>query len=1236
MAAQHFTEPAAIKVNKATGASQLQQMRIRSHNGVHASFMQLQRILGNDSVSQLIKARRLTPDGKIIGLQPKLTMGAVDDQYEHEADRVARQVPSMPDAVAVASLQQALRVAGEASQTQTLQNKPLPPVVSITPLVQRQMGGEEEIKEEKDKEEDKDELLQGKFFNNSVLPLQRQKAAGKEKTGSILAKPPIQRDVPLIEEDRGQILQTRLATPGPPVVRRQTRSDEELEDGKSAIQAKFLTESCSPIRHQSATEEEEPETIQPEPAGSLADSFDAGEEVESRLIQSKGQGSPLPDSVRAYMEPRFGMGFGQVRVHTGSNAIQMNRDIGAHAFTHGLDIFFGAGNSPANLDLTAHELTHVVQQTGASPLRRKKEEPPTVPHPPSFPHSSHTSDTSENSLDLSAPATVNDSSTGASAMRSIGMASQSPRMEHGNPGQDSRSGTAHAVETQQALLAPNSPASTGTKKSREFFEPAVQEAVSPATPDITNNQASGNGDEPKAPAAIASPASGTPRAVSEAEKPDNAESPGMGQITAAPDSPLKPHAVAQARLINNDCLQSEAQVARNAVTRRQQIGEHFSGVHRGLSGFLTKSIAGVRTFVGTKQSEIVTASARTLAVIQMSIMSALQAAEARSNELREEINGVIEGITASVQERVGGIANQIVDVINVIPLPDLPGVAQARDAAVNLLRRAAGVVSGAVGQVLGFVRSAFNAGMNLLGSFLRLFRQLIDQALALASSAIQRIMQLVFQAMNQLLNLIVSTLESVLSGAITPLLNRLETLMIQAISNAEQQALAQIRANKARHLGALASAVNPAASGGEAGPARGGKTASMDNSIAAIREIGLNATQNNQMIIQSFEEQTASIIALIFQRLATTAGQIMQEIAARIAQAVEMIVSKAMQVIQGFAQLAQAVVTFIQSLIQAWTGALGRIVQYVRSLAQGPVDQIIEFAQRTLSRMRDFISRLIRNFISSGGSITASIAEVVGDFKLAPSFLGPAPAFAGPPIQIIGGLIIILIAGVAYVLPLWVGIVLLVVVVLLLLLLLYLLYRWIFKPPPVKPPSPPPPPPCPLPINVRNGPFHAPIDEPARAGMEIAITISSSTGVDADMATILDSEQVSLSFNHTGSFAGLPPFPSNNSGFMPGFPIPNDRHTSSRSMIIDRADNHGGNGGFNRHQLDIFMAPACGVPAPQAIPDSGYLIKRIITVGPGTQISFRVEKSPAACSVNGFSTTAGPSPTQGDDVIVRP
>ncbi|MDQ1707818.1 MAG: hypothetical protein QOJ88_1029 [Pyrinomonadaceae bacterium] len=91
--------------------------------------------------------------------------------------------------------------------------------------------------------------------------------------------------------------------------------------------------------------------------------------VESQIKKTRGGGEPLSANARSFFEPRFGMDFSEVRVHTGNDANEMNRAVGARAFTHGSDIYFGAGNSPADLELTAHELTHVVQQTGegASP-----------------------------------------------------------------------------------------------------------------------------------------------------------------------------------------------------------------------------------------------------------------------------------------------------------------------------------------------------------------------------------------------------------------------------------------------------------------------------------------------------------------------------------------------------------------------------------------------------------------------------------------------------------------------------------------------------------------------------------------------------------------------------------------------------------------------------------------------------------------------------------------------------
>lgn len=90
--------------------------------------------------------------------------------------------------------------------------------------------------------------------------------------------------------------------------------------------------------------------------------------VESAIKSSKGGGDPLPAPVRNHMEPRFGNDFGDVRVHTGPEPAKMNEALNAQAFTHGNDIYFGAGkyrpHTSSGKSLIAHELTHTIQQTG--------------------------------------------------------------------------------------------------------------------------------------------------------------------------------------------------------------------------------------------------------------------------------------------------------------------------------------------------------------------------------------------------------------------------------------------------------------------------------------------------------------------------------------------------------------------------------------------------------------------------------------------------------------------------------------------------------------------------------------------------------------------------------------------------------------------------------------------------------------------------------------------------------
>ncbi|WP_286607338.1 eCIS core domain-containing protein [Variovorax jilinensis] len=83
--------------------------------------------------------------------------------------------------------------------------------------------------------------------------------------------------------------------------------------------------------------------------------------------QAGSTGAALDGRTRAAMEARLGADFGAVRTHTGPQAALLARDIGADAFTHGHDVFFGAGHAPADDALTTHELSHVVQQSGGGP-----------------------------------------------------------------------------------------------------------------------------------------------------------------------------------------------------------------------------------------------------------------------------------------------------------------------------------------------------------------------------------------------------------------------------------------------------------------------------------------------------------------------------------------------------------------------------------------------------------------------------------------------------------------------------------------------------------------------------------------------------------------------------------------------------------------------------------------------------------------------------------------------------
>lgn len=115
-------------------------------------------------------------------------------------------------------------------------------------------------------------------------------------------------------------------------------SDEEEMEHKVPLQRKVASDSFTP------------------PAPSV---------VEEALANPR---QPLDSSTRQRMEARFGYDFSKVQVHTGANAERSARGLNALAYTVGRDVVFGEGrftpNTTKGQRLIAHELTHVVQQSG--------------------------------------------------------------------------------------------------------------------------------------------------------------------------------------------------------------------------------------------------------------------------------------------------------------------------------------------------------------------------------------------------------------------------------------------------------------------------------------------------------------------------------------------------------------------------------------------------------------------------------------------------------------------------------------------------------------------------------------------------------------------------------------------------------------------------------------------------------------------------------------------------------
>lgn len=149
--------------------------------------------------------------------------------------------------------------------------------------------------------------------------------------------------------------------------------DDPLESEADAIADKVMRmPEQNFVQRKCASCEEEEEKLQRKPLASFIQRREssagtiASDSVSNQINASKGKGSSMDKNTQSFMQSRFGADFSDVKIHTGGEAIQMNRELNAKAFTVGNDIYFSEGQyNPDSSDgrhLLAHELTHVMQQ----------------------------------------------------------------------------------------------------------------------------------------------------------------------------------------------------------------------------------------------------------------------------------------------------------------------------------------------------------------------------------------------------------------------------------------------------------------------------------------------------------------------------------------------------------------------------------------------------------------------------------------------------------------------------------------------------------------------------------------------------------------------------------------------------------------------------------------------------------------------------------------------------------
>lgn len=203
------------------------------------------------------------------------------------------------------------------------------------------------------------------FAANTDKATEPNTAGKKDETNASMQGELLQRETK--EASHQPVVQTRLAVGA---------TDDPYEKEADSMADKVMRMPAQNFVQRKCADCEEEEKLQRKPLSDSISTFiqtksdsttpTVSDSLSQSIQSSRGGGSAMDGGTQSFMSSRFNTDFSDVKIHTGSESAQMNKELNAKAFTVGSDIYFNEGQyqpgNNAGKHLLAHELTHTIQQ----------------------------------------------------------------------------------------------------------------------------------------------------------------------------------------------------------------------------------------------------------------------------------------------------------------------------------------------------------------------------------------------------------------------------------------------------------------------------------------------------------------------------------------------------------------------------------------------------------------------------------------------------------------------------------------------------------------------------------------------------------------------------------------------------------------------------------------------------------------------------------------------------------